>query len=138
MRGSNAHVGGAKMPSEIEKSKISRLTRRKVSNVFQRVRWWGDLDEVAFLSRLYDLAALPSTDGRFEDAVGDIWQHRIANIDWEDHWVFADERLGIDTSDEKLLNFLAETVHPEVRDDAAEVESIVSELNSHLMRDGWM
>jgi hypothetical protein len=42
------------------------------------------------LQRLYDLDALPSTDSRFKTAGRDIAQHRIANEDWDDEWVFSD------------------------------------------------
>jgi hypothetical protein len=37
------------------------------------------MDEVHFLSRLWDLAEMPSTDYRCSDAAGDIRQHRLNN-----------------------------------------------------------
>jgi hypothetical protein len=37
--------------------------------------------------------ALPSNDPRFNDAAGDIWQHRINNFDWDIDWVFYDSYL---------------------------------------------
>lgn len=43
------------------------------------VAWFGRLADVEFLQRLFDLRALPSQDSRFEDAAGDIWQHRVNN-----------------------------------------------------------
>jgi hypothetical protein len=117
---------------------ISRITRRKVASVFKPADWWGDIDEVAFLSRLYDLEALPSTDTRHPDAKGDITRHRVGNWDWEEDWVFSDERFGLeDGPDENFLRFLVETVHPEVRTNPEEVRRIVKEINSHLARDGW-
>jgi hypothetical protein len=42
--------------------------------------WHGALDDTAYLQPLYDLSALPSGDPRFENAAGDIWQHRINNF----------------------------------------------------------
>ena len=54
--------------------------------------WSGRLDEVSFLSRLYNLKQIESTDHRFKNAYGDITQHRINNWDWEDDWVFYDPR----------------------------------------------
>src|SRR5687768_14906017 len=94
---------------------ISNLTRRKVIAVFRTKSWCGDLDEVEFLRRLYDLNALPTTDNRFDDAEADIIQHRVANLDWDDGWVFSDDRFELRAgSDKVFLNFLAETVHPDV------------------------
>ena len=64
--------------------RLTPLTRRKIAEVFERVKWWGETDEVAFLSRLYDLKKLPSTDPRHRDADGDIRRHRFADDDWHD------------------------------------------------------
>jgi AbiJ N-terminal domain 3 len=44
--------------------------------------WSGRLEGTEFLSRLYDLGALPSNDGRRKDMAGDIFQHTQANEDW--------------------------------------------------------
>ena len=64
-------------------NKISQITRR---DIFDAIRveniWWaGKLDETEFLSRIYDLDNMSSTDSRFPDAAGDIWQHRVNNHD---------------------------------------------------------
>lgn len=74
-------------------------------------------EEVDFLGRLFDLDSLPSTDGRFKNARGDIWQHTVNNYDWEGMWVKEDSRFLRGCSDETLLNFLAELFHPVVRND---------------------
>lgn len=120
-----------------EKRVITKVTRARLFDDLRSVAWWGDLEEIAFLSRLYDLHELPSTDSRREDAEGDILQHRVANDDWSDDWIFSDERFGLTTSDEHLLRFLCETIHPEVRADAAEVRRLAELINDHVRRDGW-
>lgn len=61
------------------RSSTSTLPRQVRMNILdgmrlERVSWSGSLDNVEFLSRLFDLQQLPSTDDRFEDAAGDIWQ----------------------------------------------------------------
>jgi len=66
--------------------RISHVTRR---DIFDYIRtefssWCGRLEETAFLSRLYDLEALPSSDYRFSTAYRDIVQHRQNNYDWDD------------------------------------------------------
>lgn len=91
-----------------------------------------------FLARLYDLESLPSTDYRYSDAAGDITQHMVYNDDWEDDWVFGDARFNLrDGTDENLLNFLAQTVHPLVRREAREAAAMVDAYNATLRRDGF-
>jgi hypothetical protein len=119
---------------------VSEVTRR---NILDRIRlsklsWWGVLDEVDFLARLYDLSAMPSTDRRFDDAAADIFQHRLNNLDWDDVWVFADDRFGLRRGDdEKYLRFLCEMLHPVVRPDPDQVASLRAMFNEQLLRDGW-
>ena len=126
--------------AKIQSNSITEITRRDIRRalVRQGIHWSGDLDEVAFLNRLYDLTALPSTDSRFETAEDDIWQHRINNYDWDDEWVFSDERFQLkDGPDDVFMQFLAETVHPLVRADPRQASEIVAILNEFLARDDW-
>lgn len=97
--------------------------------------WWGRLDELQFLSRIYDLDALPSQDPRYQTAREDIQQHRNNNDDWDNAWPFNYPPFELETSDERLLAFLAEALHPAVRADRDEVEQIRSALNKMLRRD---
>ena len=96
------------------------------------------LDDVEFLGRLYDLEALPSTDRRYDTAGGDVWMHRVMNpTDWDDDWIFYDSRFGLADSDDALVRFLAEMLHPAVRTDLAAVEELRAFLNSVLVYDGY-
>lgn len=120
--------------------KISQLTRRDLidSMVAEKVNWCGRLEESEFLSRLFDLQSLPSTDGRFKDAAGDIWQHRVNNFDWDDDWVFYDSRFSLmNGDDEVFLRFLCETLHPVVRSDVTESERLCQLYNQVLRNDGF-
>lgn len=120
--------------------RITEVTRRRLRDGLRvRKTWWGgELDEVEFLSRLYNLNALPSIDTRFATAKQDIWQHCINNpADYPDGWVWADERFGLADSDEALLLFLAEMLHPAVRTDSAEVEQLRTFFNETLVHDGY-
>lgn len=101
------------------------------------IQWWGDIEEIAFLSRIYDLENMPSKDPRYDNATGDILQHRENNEDWENDWIFYDDRFELQTSDAKLLKFLAETIHPEVRTDRQEVAGIKDALNKLLEPDQY-
>ena len=123
-----------------QSNSLTEITRRDILRALMReaITWHGELEETEFLNRLYGLSALPSTDSRFATAEQDIWQHRVNNYDWDDWWVFSDERFQLDDgADEVLLNFLAEMVHPVVRGDRDEAAIIVTMLNQLLAPDGW-
>lgn len=104
----------------------------------EKVAWFGTLDDVEFLSRLYDLNGMPSNDSRYKDAAGDIWQHRFNNDDWENDWVYSDDRFKLlDGSAEAFLRFLCEVVHPVVRPSRDEAIKLVSHFNDQLRQAGW-
>lgn len=101
-------------------------------------RWQGQLNDVEFLSRIYDLKALPSTDSRFTDASGDIWQHAVNDEDWDVDWVFFDKRFNLlNGPAEPFLRFLCEVVNPVVRPDRDEAARLVSHFNEQLRQGGW-
>jgi AbiJ N-terminal domain 3 len=119
---------------------ITDITRREIADRLAGGNhdWAGRLPEDEFLSRLYDLDALPSEDNRFQSAVGDIRQHRVNWRDWNDDWVFYDRRFNLlYGSDTAFLRFLCETVHPAVRRDSEEALKLVVLYNEQLRRDGW-
>lgn len=119
---------------------ISEVTRRNIIDFItaSRISWVGRVEEQAFLSRLYDLEKLPSRDYRFPTASGDIWKHRVMNYDWPDDWVFYDDRFNLlRAPDDEFLRFLCETVHPVVRSDPDDVNTLVTGYNKHLAKDGW-
>jgi hypothetical protein len=121
-------------------SKVTQITRKDLFDAMtvENVAWSGSMEESEFLSRLYDLGSLPSRDSRFEDAGGDIWQHRVNNFDWDANWVFYDSRFQLmNGDDEVLLRFLSETVHPVVRPDVTESKRLVQLYNEYLRRDGF-
>lgn len=100
--------------------------------------WSGRLDETAFLSRLYNLQEIESTDHRFKNAYGDITQHRINNWDWEEDWVFYDPRFGIkNVNDKEFLRFILEIFNPAVRDESKDWEGALDKINEFLKRDGF-
>ncbi|WP_234320477.1 protein kinase domain-containing protein [Streptomyces sp. SBT349] len=125
---------------DARRHRITDLTRRRIFDVLrlQNTDWAGDLNEVDFLQRLYDLDALPSNDPRFATAEGDIVQHRFNNDDWDNDWVFTDVRFFLsDGPDETFLRFLSEMIHPVVRSDGTEVERLLRIFNDALGRDGY-
>jgi len=119
---------------------VSEVTRRNIIDLLriEQVQWNGRLSEIDFLSRLFDLEGLHSTDHRFSTVEGDINQHRVMNNDWDDDWIYSDSRFNILRGNEDVfLRFLCEMVHPVVRTDAVEVSKLVRLFNDHLVADGW-
>lgn len=122
---------GSGLPREVRTNIVDGLR-------LEKILWQGELDDVEFLGRLYDLQLLPSNDYRFKDAAGDIWQHCVNNRDWDDYWVFSDSRFGlVDGAAEKFLRFLCETVHPVVRPLRDAAVRLVSHYNDQLRACGW-
>jgi hypothetical protein len=120
--------------------KISQITRRDIFDTLtvENINWSGRLNEPDFLSRLFDLSKLPSTDGRFKDAYGDIWQHRINNFDWENDWIYTDTRFNLSNYDDaSFLQFLCEMLHPIVRGDTTEVARLLQMFNDNLSNDNF-
>jgi len=122
-------------------TQISEITRRNIFDFLQVENlWWpGRLDETEFLSRIFDLKNMPSNDHRFDNAEGDIWQHRVNNPnDWTDNWIFNDERFNLLRGDDAIfLNFLCEMIHPIVRADSTEVNRMLQIYNDNLSDDNF-
>jgi hypothetical protein len=119
---------------------ITEATRRDIFDYLSisGMEWSGRFTHREFLSRLFDLEGLPSHDRRFESASDDIAMHTETFSDWTSDWVFTDRRFNLlRCSDEELLRFLIETVHPVVRQNREETNQIVARYNSSLALDGW-
>lgn len=121
-------------------NEITEITRRAIADrlVVGNYDWAGRFDEVDFLSRLCDLQKLPSYDRRADSAAGDISIHRCSFRDWDDDWIFYDDRFNLlHCPDEEFLRFLVETVHPVVRDDKETSGELVHLYNEQLRADGF-
>lgn len=100
--------------------------------------YYGKLSEIDFLKRIYDLKSLQSFDNRFDDAEGDIWQHTINSDDYEDGWIFEDDRFELlNGDDEVLLKFLCAVFHPAVRFEAGYWKEFLDAVNGFLRNDGY-
>jgi len=100
--------------------------------------YFGRLEEIEFLMRLYDLKSMPSSDSRFSDGESDIWQHTINNDDYPFCWVFEDERFQLKNgSDEIYLKLICEIFHPTVRSEKGYWKEFLSEINRLLQNDGY-
>lgn len=120
------------------------ISRQARLNIFQTIKkenlsWSGELTDLDFLSRIYDLEAMPSHDQRHQNAKWDIFTHTINwPGDWDDYWVFEDKRFNLmECSDEQLLRFLCEMIHPVVRTNAKERENLLNLFNQELNQEGY-
>ena len=122
-------------------NEITDITRRAIVDMITtgKLHWSGRLEEPEFLSRLYNLAEMPSMDSRLRNAAADIHMHRVNwPGDWNHDWVFYDQRFNLlRASDEAFLRFLCETLHPVVRPDAAEARELAASYNRELAADGY-
>lgn len=136
----------------MELNQISEITKLDILNLFQNgfetvcmwsentvfVEYFGRLEELDFLKRLYDLESMSSNDPRFKNAKEDIWQHTINNNDYPECWVFNDDRFQLKNgSDEKYLDFLCEVFHPYVRFEKGYWKELLEKINELLANDGY-
>ena len=121
-------------------SEVTEATRRSIFDAIQMgdAKWYGRLDDIDFLARIFDLDSLLSTDSRHANMAGDISRHRFLNDDWAEEWVFSDRRLNLlHGPDETFLGFLCEMVHPVVRTGEDEIDGLVANFNRYLAKDGF-
>ena len=98
----------------------------------------GDISELDFLSELYQLDKMPSSERRFSNAKDDILHHTINNDDWEFGWVFHDSRFKLkDCEDEEFLKFLCRVFHPSVRKENGCWMGILDKIQALLYFDGY-
>ena len=133
-------------------NRITEITKRDILDLFRngleiddlfetktvKYYYFGRLDEIDFLKRIYDLKKIPSNDSRFKDAEGDIWQHTVNNDDYPFCWVFEDERFELTNgTDEKYLEFICEIFDSAVRYDKGYWKEFLIEINKLLQNDGY-
>jgi hypothetical protein len=118
---------------------ISEITRRDIVDylILRDEPFYGRLDLVSFLKRIWDLSAMPSSDGRFKNAEGDIWQHMINNNDWDLSYLLYDY-LDLQTcNDDTFIKFIEACLHPIVLSDEKQIAETLSVFNQCLAPDGY-
>lgn len=100
--------------------------------------YYGRLEEIDFLKKIYELDKIPSRDSRFKNAEGDIYQHTVNNSDWEDGWIFTDSRFGLTDGDDSIfLNFLCTVFHPAYRKEDEPWKKYLDKIQLLLRPDGY-
>lgn len=90
------------------------------------------IDAVEFLSRIWSLREMSSSDPRFINAAEDARQHLINNNDWDDDYTFLDRFRLLDCSDDEFINFVNTVISKDVRYDEKEIENYVSSIEKIL------
>lgn len=128
------------LPSDPKQQKISEITRRDIVDalLLDRQPFYGCMDLISFLKRVWPLGSMPSEDSRFSDAEGDIWQHMVNNSDWSDSELLY-RRLGIaNVSDERFARFLETCVHPLACPEPDRISKLVTLFNDAMKNDGFV
>lgn len=132
--------------------KISDITKREILELFQygfdvacifdmthkTYPYYGRLNEIEFLMRLYPLDAMDSLDPRYPNAEQDIYQHTVNNDDYDSCWVFTDERFPLaNGTDKEYLTFLCEVFHPIVRIKGDITDTLFLKIQKLIRLDGY-
>jgi AbiJ N-terminal domain 3/TIR domain len=120
--------------------KMTEVTRRDlVDLLLLRDRpFHGRLDLMSFLRRIWTLDSMASTDSRFDNAAGDIWQHMVNNSDWSFSELLYERLDVLGLPDEQFGRFLEMCVHPLVLPDKVASQELVRLMNSFLLNDGFL
>jgi len=97
----------------------------------------GDADLMSFLNRIWPLDEMPSEDGRFRTASGDIHKHMVMNDDWSTEELFVRRLRLLDDQDRVFERFLGAYVHPLVRRDPIVRSNAAEDLNQILGEYGY-
>lgn len=133
-------------------NRITEITRRDILDLFKNglviddffyeqkifLNYYGRLNEIDFLKRLYNLEEMSSLDSSFVNAENEILQHAVTNDNYQQCWIFEDKRFELkDGSDEVYLRFLCEVFHPAVQPDKGEWRVFLEKINELLHNDGY-
>lgn len=118
---------------------ITEITRRNIIDclLIYGNKFYGRLGFIDFLKRTWDLENMPSTNHRFKNAEGDIWQHMVNNSDWEYSYLLYDYLNLLGCSDDVFINFIENCVHPVLFTNDNVIKERVNEFNKYLEKDGF-
>ncbi|HEY4302333.1 MAG TPA: abortive infection family protein [Candidatus Didemnitutus sp.] len=119
---------------------VSEITRHLILDYLrgESAVYHGKMDEIEFLGRLFDLTKIKSDDPRSKTFRGDISTHRYQFQDWENSWIYTDDRFALARADDGLfLRFLCQMLHPLTLRPRTEAARLLGEFNKYLAADGW-
>jgi len=84
-----------------------------------------------FLSSIWNIDTMPSSDPRFNNLRGDIQQHMFNNDDWDYDYLFS-EALQLFQREEIFIKFIVETVNPLYHNQDSQL-ILVATINEYLL-----
>lgn len=121
--------------------KLSKKLKNDILNVIiTQDNSFGDLSSgdgiLDFLGKIWDLRVMPSTDGRYKDAYGDIYQHMVNNDDWDYEYLFI-TRLEILEKDDIFQRFLQTVLNPDIRKTEDSIMKFYLLINPYLEKENY-
>jgi hypothetical protein len=119
---------------------ISEVARRDIIDfiLLRKQPFYGRLDLITFLKRIWSLSTMPSRDYRFNNAEGDIWQHMVNNSDWTDAELLYDRLDLLTCDDATFLTFVEQVIHPVVVADDEDRRKMVDTFNKYFEPEGYV
>jgi hypothetical protein len=109
-------------PADLRKALLRNVARNNFT-------WSGTMKPPDFYGKFFDLDNLPSTDPRFKDAAGDMWQHTVNNEDWSDDFLVNDSRFSpLQLSDDDFAKFINAALDREARPVREDMEAFVQTI----------
>jgi len=129
---------GIERTEDMSTNRITEITRSELLDylLLRGKPFHGNLDLMSFLKRVWNLSQMPSTDSRFKDAAGDIWQHMVNNSDWSDSELLNDRLDLLSCQDDTFLKFVEMCLHPILRLDQELQNETLMAFNKLLAHDG--
>jgi ABC-type cobalamin/Fe3+-siderophores transport system ATPase subunit len=90
-----------------------------------------------FISEIWDLENMPSSDSRYDNASQDIVQHTIRNHDWETDSLFLDHLNLAGDDDDIFIRFIEQILAPKYRKNGDEIRRFVLLIDPYLEKDGY-
>ncbi|EUJ38640.1 hypothetical protein PWEIH_09241 [Listeria weihenstephanensis FSL R9-0317] len=116
---------------------IGPLLRNKLVQKLLIEDIYGNSELIPFLNKVWDLKNMPAKDKRFRNLEEDINQHMIANIDYDEDFMYF-TLLDIENiSDRQFSDFLEEIVSPYLREDEKDQDDFVKIINSFISKVGF-
>jgi hypothetical protein len=120
--------------TELRKALLRHVARNGLT-------WSGGVDAPDFYGQFYDLEKLPSSDPRYANAAGDMWQHTVNNNDWLDTDIINDARFSpLQLSTNDFVKFVNAALDRETRSNeeleklVAAIRPVAAHAGAHVVR----
>lgn len=89
-----------------------------------------------FLSKIWDLRSMPSSDERYTSAFEDTFHHTVNNNDWDYQFIFF-ERFNLFKDNLVFQKFIEAVIHPEIRKTEDDIQLFFFLINPYLENENY-